>query len=314
MNDTAHRVVIVSLFTIASLGSTALAQEREHARAIGALPEAERAEFSAQLTQAQGRFEQGDFSRAIEALERAYAIYPLPRILYKIAEASERDGQFERAIESYERYLAEDPDTQDRATVQGVIANLRQRLSEPALLIISTEPQGALVTLDRGEAPIGATPLRYPIEPGDHTVLIEEQGYRPLTLPITASPGAEIQIDRRLEPLPLAMSESSPKARRFGGLGAALGVGAGGAFLLARRQGRALDESYGERDAERRPDDLEPMTKRHNALVVGGWALAALSAASSTMSLLSWKSDSRSAKLQGAATSERALIHLEVLF
>jgi tetratricopeptide (TPR) repeat protein len=53
-----------------------------------------------------GLYNEGQYSDAIAAWERAYALSPRPLILFNIANAYERDGQIQKAIDVLNRYRA----------------------------------------------------------------------------------------------------------------------------------------------------------------------------------------------------------------
>lgn len=65
--------------------------------------------FQQYLSQAQRAYERGDADAAIRLLERAYAIRPVPQLLFNIARAHEQAGRLELAVEYYDRFLATDP-------------------------------------------------------------------------------------------------------------------------------------------------------------------------------------------------------------
>lgn len=79
-------------------------------------------------------YEQGEYRQAAVLLERAYALYPTPSLLYNLGRAFEEDGDGARAIDAYQRYLmatdGSDPET--RIEVDNRILRLEQRLAESA--------------------------------------------------------------------------------------------------------------------------------------------------------------------------------------
>jgi tetratricopeptide (TPR) repeat protein len=83
-------------------------------------------ELVQQATEAFGR---GEFERAIELTDAAYAIKPHPRLLYNRARAHEALGHAEQAIADYQSYLERDPESEDKETVSGRIKALRAELA-----------------------------------------------------------------------------------------------------------------------------------------------------------------------------------------
>ena len=301
----------------------------DHGAALSKLSDAQRASFGELLGRAQVSFEQGDFERALELLSEAQAIYPHPRILYKMAEAYERSGKLQQARDHYQLYLESGDQGEDRAVIQGLITNLDRRLNAPATLILNTVPQGALVYIGEETQPIGATPLRYPLPPGTYSLRLELDGHQQETVSVTAKPGVDIVLDRSLKAgdpngseQPGAGNTTTPIdpppssiARPIGIVSAVLGVGSGALFLLARRDASTLDASYDARRTGPRPEDLESTTSRHNALVLGAWSLAALSAAGATWSVLRWsKERAYSSDVSVQASPSGAALSLEVNF
>jgi hypothetical protein len=288
----------------------------DHGAAIGQLSEQQRARFGEVLGLAQVNFEQGDFERAITQLTEAYTIYPLPRILYKLAEAQERAGKLEDARSNYQLYLSSGDVTEDRARIQGLIANLDRRLNEPATLVLTSTPQGALVYINDQTEPVGATPLRYPLKPGTYTIRLEARDHEPNTFTLDARYGAELVLDKKLEEKPIKESvpvKVTPLARPVGLASAGLGVASGALLLMARAQATTLDDSYTSRSTSTRPGDLDTLTSRHNTLVVSAWVLGALSLAGSSWSVIRWKQE-RSTHITLEANPKGAAFNMELTF
>lgn len=63
-------------------------------------------------------FEAGQYEVAIKELKAAYAIDPIPRVLFNLASAQRRAGQYREAQASYREYLKVDPngELKDKAT------------------------------------------------------------------------------------------------------------------------------------------------------------------------------------------------------
>lgn len=294
----------------------ASAQPVDHARAMAELPESSQERFAELLGLAQSSFEQGDFVRVIAQLDEAYAIYPFPRILYKLAEAQERAGDLQSARQSYQRYLDSGDEAQDRAIVQGFITNLDRRLSEPAMLVLSSSPTGALVYLNAQDEPIGATPLRYPLTPGRYTVRLDMEGYDPMSFDVDARYGTELVLDRRLDKRPgselVLVPDMPTPGSRVGIVSAVLGVGGGALFLLARGQANKLDDAYDmRRSSTRQEGELARLTTRHNVMVGSAWALTALGLMGSTWSVLQWRKGST---LSAHISPSGASLSMEITF
>lgn len=109
-----------TLFAAAMLGaSLAVAQPRESRR-----------EFDALLRSAVQHYEAGQAREAIVELERAYAMRPLPRLLYNLGRAHERAGSFSVAVDYYNRFLQTNPDGEAGAIAREALSTAQRRAAE----------------------------------------------------------------------------------------------------------------------------------------------------------------------------------------
>ena len=105
--------------------------------------------------------DQSDFQGALQQFKDAYAAKPHFAVWYNIAQAHISLGQLPEALETLGRYLREGQGqipSEKRLHVEAQIKTLEAFLGE---LEITTEPAGALLTVDGRE--IGRTPLAEPI-------------------------------------------------------------------------------------------------------------------------------------------------------
>ena len=86
-------------------------------------------EFDQQLQVAAARYENEQYQDAILALQNAYALQPLPRLLCNIGQAYRKLGNHRAAVAQYELCLKNDPeiDLAYRAEVDSYIADRRQQ-------------------------------------------------------------------------------------------------------------------------------------------------------------------------------------------
>lgn len=80
---------------------------------------------------AQEAFQKGDFKRAAQQYQAAYAITKDPALLFSIGESFQRAGEPQRALDSYRAYLREQPSTSDRPEVEKRIRALEEALAPP---------------------------------------------------------------------------------------------------------------------------------------------------------------------------------------
>jgi tetratricopeptide (TPR) repeat protein len=75
-------------------------------------------------------YREGRFEEAVKLLTEAYALEPVPVLLYNLARAEEGKGAFAEAISAYERYLAAEKEIPDRGAIEQKITSLRRTIEE----------------------------------------------------------------------------------------------------------------------------------------------------------------------------------------
>ena len=148
-----------------------------------------KADAQAQFLLGQEAYKKDDFITAIKYFEEAFKLDPNPVYLYNIAVAYELWGNKGKSAEYYEKYLP-DADPKEKAGIQAKINELKPPVNlAPApnadgksKVEIRTEPAGAKVWLEEKKGnPLGVTPFTYDVTPGKHLLLIEAEGYAPVT-------------------------------------------------------------------------------------------------------------------------------------
>ncbi len=101
-------------------------------------PEAKEAE---KLVHASIRdFDLGSFDKALDEAEQAYRLYPLPQILFNIAQCHRALKHWEKAAFFYERYLAKFPEATNRRTVEDLLTQATYRAKAEHLPPPKLEP------------------------------------------------------------------------------------------------------------------------------------------------------------------------------
>jgi tetratricopeptide (TPR) repeat protein len=115
-----------------------------------AVAAAARGEDGAPVKAARAHFQKGEAAFASGRLEDALASYqaafeakPLPGFLFNIAQCHRKLGHHQQALEFYRRYLTLDPQTGNRATVEGLIAEEESRLSLAPPVLAQSAPTAA---------------------------------------------------------------------------------------------------------------------------------------------------------------------------
>lgn len=168
----------------------------------------------------------GDYAAAIQALETAYELTPLPAIAFSLAQAERKQylisgnvQNLERAVSLFRRYLDEAPSGNRRADAFAALDQLEPRLppkpkedkpaaARPTRLMVIAEVPGARISLDDG--PASPSPLIREVSPGKHHVRAVAPGYASAERDATAVPGELILTELRLVEQPVALHVYTP--------------------------------------------------------------------------------------------------------
>ena len=140
------------------------------------------------------------WAEALSLYEQAYALKPLPALLYPMAKAAEGAGQKRKAITYYEKFVAALPG--EEAAVRVVNKELPELKATipPTLKIVST-PAGANIYRDSIEKPpIGSTPYEGTFEKGNINIIVRLDGYEPITRQLTLRGADEQELKLDLVP------------------------------------------------------------------------------------------------------------------
>jgi hypothetical protein len=165
----------------------------------------------------------GDYLAAIQALDAAYELTPLPAIAFSLAQAERKQyavkrerEHLQRALTLFRRYLEQEPNGARRSDAQLALAELEPQLggapareaptraqARPTRLMIVSEVPGARIALDGG--PLSGSPLIREVSPGKHHAHIEARGYDDAEREVTAVSGELIlsEVGLRERPTPL---------------------------------------------------------------------------------------------------------------
>jgi hypothetical protein len=173
----------------------------------------------------------GDYLAAIQALESAYELTPLPAIAFSLAQAERKQyvAQREpehgaRALELYQRYLQQEPNGPRRNDALAAVAELSRQLGaaapsavaaptpkppvRPTRLMIVSEVPGARISLDGGAE--AASPLIREVAPGRHRARVVARGYQSVERDVTAISGELIMSELRPSESPTSLYVWAP--------------------------------------------------------------------------------------------------------
>ncbi len=127
------------------------------------------------------------YVEALRAYFTSYRLVPNRNVLYNIARCYEALARYNEAYRYYNDLSQEPLLEADKKEV----VEARDRLkSKVALVLVTTEPPGADVYVDREDLGIrGQSPQMLALTPGPHTVIVRKEGYRPQKASITMKKG-----------------------------------------------------------------------------------------------------------------------------
>jgi hypothetical protein len=170
----------------------------------------------------------GDYRAAIQALDAAYALTPLPPIAFSIAQAERRQYFVERrpehltrSVALFRRYLEEVPSGGRRADAIEALSQLEPLLAQAqpsaapsaapdrsTRILVSCDAPNARISVDGTEP--GPSPLIREVLPGKHAVQASAPGFRDGKREIEAVPGELVPVTLTLAELPARLQLSTP--------------------------------------------------------------------------------------------------------
>lgn len=266
----------------------------------------------------------GEYLAAIQALEAAYSLTPLPAIAFSLAQAERRQyfvsrqrEHLTRSIALFRRYIDEVPSGGRRTDaldalqqLEPIAAKLEPTETAPSQpaperhtrLIIFSEAPGARIAVD-GEFR-SSSPAIVEVTPGKHQVKVEALGFSPVQREVTAIAGELVPVSVALAALPSRLLLSTPPDADVyidgvfasqGGEQLALELPSGSHRVSVTQNGhrvvsRVIQVDRGETQVH--GFSLEPTSQRRasHALFIGGAAAAAAGGALSYLAVRSQES------------------------
>ena len=153
-----------------------------------------------------------NWQEAHDAFSRSYELSPRSTTLLNLAGTQRQLGRWVAAAESYRRFLSSNDERGRRARQQNQVAERALEELEaqiPNLRVNATgELANVVVTIDDEEMAAAAYGELFPLDPGEHHVVIQREGHRSVELDFTLEEGGEHVIDvadqawRRIVPEP----------------------------------------------------------------------------------------------------------------
>ncbi len=208
--------------------------------ALLAAPRPSLAQDSSELSRAKASFKAGasayaagDYLAAIQALETAYQLTPLPAIAFSLAQAERKQyaatrqrQHLERAVELFRLYAQKEPNGARIGDATLALSELAPVLAAPAghapvpysqgesqvrptRVMIVTDTPGATIALDGGAA--APSPLIREVSPGKHRARVSAPGYLDVERDVTAVTGELIMSEVRLQERPTFLYVWAPE-------------------------------------------------------------------------------------------------------
>jgi hypothetical protein len=203
------------------------------------LPRAVRAQDASLRERAEASFKAGaaayaagDYLAAIQALDAAHQLTPLPAIAFSLAQAERRQyfvaherPHLQRAIALFRAYATDIQSGGRRADALEALSQLEplaalqgaqarppdedsDARAQPTRLMITSETPGARISLDGAEAV--ASPLIREVAPGKHSALVEAEGFFSAQRALIALEGALILGEMPLKERPSSLDVEAP--------------------------------------------------------------------------------------------------------
>jgi tetratricopeptide (TPR) repeat protein len=154
-----------------------------------------RAQALALLHDGNEKLDQRLFLEALDRFERAYALFPSPKLHFNIAQALNELGRPVEALAHYERYVHEVKEEESPDNWRTAHEQIFRLEGAVARVEIQTNIADAQVTVDG--KPVGTTPLDAPVRlmPGPHAIVVARAGYEQTVIEHTLKPG-ESAVER----------------------------------------------------------------------------------------------------------------------
>jgi hypothetical protein len=243
--------VLVALLGLTSPSSSAAQGTSENAEARVYFQEGNR--LYEQATGARGAQRTTLLQRSLEAYVDSLRIVRSRNALFNAAIVLGELGRNDESFNYFGEYLRiEELPAADREEAARRRDELRSKV---AVLQVTTEPEGALLWVDRKDlAPRGETPIELALPPGEHRTFIEKDGYTSLERTQEAVRGETAVMALTLLPLPIKPIVPEPELEpvaparprlRNGAIGTAAGtlVTASVALGLSLRASTLHDET-----------------------------------------------------------------------
>jgi hypothetical protein len=145
---------------------------------------------------------EGNWAEAKERLGRSLALKKAPITLYMLAVAQQNTGELVEALENFRAFLAAPPQaaTQSlRAPSQEAVEDLDKRVARVTIAILPADLRSVVVTVDGVAVPTAALDRKRLVNPGDHLLRANADGWTEGSRMFTVAEGEQAEIMLMLE-------------------------------------------------------------------------------------------------------------------
>jgi tetratricopeptide (TPR) repeat protein len=145
-----------------------------------------------------------NYPAALSAFEKSYEILPNPNVLYNIGMCQRALFDFAASIHTLREYLekkGEGVPGDEREQIEKILADMEKSVG---FLEILVNEDGAAVTIDAGTAGLSPLPGPVMLNPGEHVVEVEKDGFIARKQTVTLKGGGKETLEIELEPVPEA--------------------------------------------------------------------------------------------------------------
>lgn len=153
---------------------------------------------------------QKKFADAIDPLRQAVAIDPSPQIKLDLARALDGAGKLVEASTILHE-LEASPDKQIQASAKGLVAEIEGRIPWIMVKVHGPKEGEATILIDGKETDAS---FEVPIDPGDHVVRAEAEGWKPSEKQASLGNGEHLELELSLERDPSAASEEEEEEEK----------------------------------------------------------------------------------------------------
>ncbi|AKT36488.1 PEGA domain-containing protein [Chondromyces crocatus] len=195
----------------------------------------QRAEAQSLTTQGRNALRQQRFADAIDPLTRAVELAPTPQLKLELAQAlsgAQRLVEASKILHEIGNAPAETPQAkQTQAAARKMVSEVEARIPWIQIAVLGPKEGEARILIDGKETDAS---FEVPIDPGEHTVRVEAEGFKPVERQPALAEGEHLELELTLEPDGSVEKEVEPaplpppKPRRSTPTLAMVAFGAGG--------------------------------------------------------------------------------------